>query len=80
MSMEQSPLGRNTHVQVDIGFDDAITPESVLWNFPTVFELPAPALQRQGYTSSRMGNLRGSPTKPPMPNARGAAVCPPFER
>ena len=32
-------------IQVDIGFGDAITPESVLIDFPTVLELPAPTLQ-----------------------------------
>ncbi len=32
-------------IQVDIGFGDAITPESVLIDFPTVLELPAPKLQ-----------------------------------
>jgi len=32
-------------IQVDIGFGDAITPESVLVDFPTVLELPAPTLQ-----------------------------------
>lgn len=32
-------------IQVDIGFGDAITPESVLIDFPTVLELPDPTLQ-----------------------------------
>ncbi|MEY4565076.1 MAG: hypothetical protein RLY14_46 [Planctomycetota bacterium] len=32
-------------IQVDIGFGDAITPNSVLTDFPTVLDLPAPKLQ-----------------------------------
>jgi hypothetical protein len=32
-------------IQVDIGFGDEITPESVLIDFPTVLKLPAPSLQ-----------------------------------
>lgn len=50
-------------IQVDLGVGDAITPESVLMDFPTVFELPDPTLQSYPRETLKRVGGGGNPRK-----------------